>query len=487
MEIAISLRRHLVDELGSDRFDLWFRRGVTLSVDQGILTVSTGDQFRLDRLRPLRHALAKAAEAATGHVVEVVFQLTDDQKPADPASGESNAARSHVSPAVAGSPIASELPEAARREPGESMPGDVSANGSDASAPAFGGARRVRRIPRTLASFVVGDSNRVAHAAILRTPKRLGQFSPLFIHGPTGTGKTHLLESVCEDVRQPCSRRVVLLTSEQFTNQFLEALRGSGLPSFRHKYRDVDLLAIDDVQFFQGKRATIVELQHTVDSLLRNGRQLVFAADRPPSELTDLGQELVGRLAGGVLCETETLDPDVRLGILRQIVARRRLTCDESVLDYIAQQIGDDARQLFGAMNRLQLASETVEQPITLNLALAALADLVQAARRPVRLADIDRVVCRVFGLSEVSLRAAPSSQLHNSARMLAMWLARQHTRSAYAEIGSYFGRRSHSTVISATAKVQRLVDEGGTVRTARGTCPIRDTMRRAQAELRCG
>ena len=146
------------------------------------------------------------------------------------------------------------------------------------------------------------------------------QSSPLFLFGPTGSGKTHLLEGIWSAVRSgSLRRRVLYLSAEQFTSMFLEALQGSGLPSFRYKYRHVDLLLIDDVQFFLGKRATLVELQNTIDALLREHRQLVLAADRSPAELSRFGPELTARFAGGLVCGIEPADSETRLGILRHL------------------------------------------------------------------------------------------------------------------------------------------------------------------------
>ena len=162
---------------------------------------------------------------------------------------------------------------------------------------------------------------------------------------------------------------MIYLSAEQFTNQFLEALRQSGTPSFRRKYRDVELLLIDDVQFFAGKQSTLVELVHTIDTLLREGRQLVFAADRPPAELRALGPELIARLAGGLVCTLEPADFATRLGILQQLAARqsvasRRPKCSPGS----PAQLDGDARQLAGALNRLRAASDAHEQPIDLRL-----------------------------------------------------------------------------------------------------------------------
>jgi chromosomal replication initiator protein len=337
-----------------------------------------------------------------------------------------------------------------------------------------------------LDSFVVGDSNRLAHAAARSVELRLGQVSPLFLHGPTGSGKTHLLEGICAAVRKRGrERRVVSLSAEQFTTYFLEALQGSGLPMFRRKYRDVDLLLIDDVQFFVGKKATLVELQHTMDTLARGGKQLVLAADRPPQDLRNLGGELVARMAGGLVVGIDPAEEATRLGILRSLAVRSPVEMPEEVLQWLASKLPGDARQLQGALHRIAAASEAYDLPVTHALATTAVKDLVDVARRAVQLPDIERAICSVFGIEADQLHAEKRSRNVSWPRMLAMWLARKHTRAALAEIGEYFGRRSHSTVIAAQNSVERWRAGGESLQVASGDCPVDDAIRRVEAELR--
>ena len=246
-----------------------------------------------------------ACSDALGHCPAIEFQLdaaptrshgrTDASGPC-PRYGERRAAR----PAVGGNrAIGRGAPAIARR----------------IAAPRASGLEK-RRFA-SLDTFVAGDGNRLAVTSAEMVVRQPGQHTPLLFYGPTSVGKTHLLEGIWTAARRSHQRlTVVYLSAEQFTSHFLEALRGSGLPSFRRKYRGVGLLMIDDLQFFVGKRATQVELLHTIDTFLREGRQLVFAADRSPAELAELGPELTTRLTSGLVCRIEPPDYATRLGIV---------------------------------------------------------------------------------------------------------------------------------------------------------------------------
>ena len=312
-----------------------------------------------------------------------------------------------------------------------------------------------RRRFASLDTFVAGETNRLAIASAEMVVRQPGQLTPLMFHGPTSVGKTHLLEGIWTAARKSHQRlTAVYLSAEQFTSHFLEALRGSGLPSFRRKYRGVGLLILDDLQFFVGKRATQIELLHTVDTFLREGRQLVFAADRSPAELAELGPELTTRLTSGLVCRIEPADHATRLGIVGQMARRMKLDVPPEVRQFIASRLTSHARELSGALCRLQATSESLGRPISLAMAEEALGDLIRHSGRAVRLADIEKAVCEVFGLEPASLQSDAKEKRVSHPRMLAMWLARKHTRAALSEIGHYFGRRSHSTVISAQKRV---------------------------------
>ena len=328
--------------------------------------------------------------------------------------------------------------------------------------------------------------NRVAVSAAQTAATRPGVYSPLTFVGPPGSGKTHLLEGIWRHVRGARTlRSVIYLSAEQFTNQFIDAIRNTGAPNFRRKIRDVELLLIDDVQFFGGKQSTLVELVHTIDTLVRAGRQLVFAADRPLSELRALGPELIARLSGGLVCTLEAADFGTRLGILRQLAQRQEITIADEVLAWMAGQLDGDARHLAGALNRLRAASDAHEQTIDLEFAQISLSDLIQSCRRPVRLPDIVEAVCDVMGVEAKELQSGSKTASVAMPRMLVMFLARKWTRAALSEISRSLGRRSHSTVVSAQHKVTEWLTDGKTVPLGHGHCRVEDAIKRIEGKLR--
>jgi chromosomal replication initiator protein len=463
-EVMKDLRRCLADRIGADRFELWFGKQVRFELIENQLRVCAPDQFTLERLRKqFRSDISATARELVSGEVSLDFQVV-----------------SQVSPKSSNQSAPNEAPAEAKQASPTLQLRSVE--------PPTRPTRREATGWRTLDSFVVGIGNRIAVTAAKSICQRPGSVSPLFIYGPPGCGKSHLQETICGTVRQSLGlRRVLSLSSEQFTSYFLDALQGSGLPSFRRKCREVDVLAIDNIQFFAGKRATLVELQHTIDSLLRQGRQLILTADRPPNELGRLGPELAARVSGGLVCGIEHADYETRLGIARQMAVRSRRSIPEDVLRLVAAELTGDARRIAGALHRLEATSEALEQTITLDFARSTLSDIFRATVQVVRLADIERAVCETFGLDSRTLKDGGKSKSASHPRMLAMWLARKYTRAAFSEISEHFGRRSHSTVISAEKKVNRWVSDGTTIQLGQAACNVEDAIRRIETQLRTG
>lgn len=462
-EIVSVIRSSIRDEIGADRFELWFSSTV-IRMAGGTVTVCVDNQFSLERLRKSFGSNIQRAVAKTvGSHQEIDYVV--EKNSSDPQE-ENQKAKSK-----------------GRKD-------SVASDGKP-KLTLFGNEQRKKTGRRfaTLNSFSVGESNRLANCGVELVLQELGKISPLFVHGPTGTGKTHLLEGIWSAVRKTSSRRsrIVYLSAEQFTTYFLHALKCGGLPSFRQKYRGVDLLIIDDIQFFAGKQATIVELLHTIDANLRDGAQLVLAADRPPAELSQMGTELTARLSSGLVCEIKPLCRDVRRSMLSNLAVDRGMQLSPDIVEELANQTPGDGRQLSGVINRLWVQSQGTNSPVTMNMVNEVTSELFAHASSMIRLMDIERAICGEFGIDADQLKSSNRTRNISHPRMLAMWLARKHTRAALTEIGEFFGRRSHSTVVSAQNKVEKWVAEGSQVQCSLKSCDVRDIVRRIEENLAVG
>ncbi len=487
---AARVLRAFRSRIGDDRFAVWFGDAVRVAVEPNAgggprVIVTVGSGFTYDWLcRTFHTEMAAAARDACGPSAEVAWEpaavdaaVVSPPQPAEPAKSPRSrptSTRKDGRPTAASSaprphPPSQDLSVVTRQPRGVVTPG--------------------RRPGLRLADFIVGPSNRMACGAVEMALARPGEISPLVIHGPSGVGKTHLLEGACERARelQP-GVNAVCLSAEQFTTAFLQALHGGGgLPGFRRTCRSADLLVIDDLQFFVGKKATILELQHTLDFLQRQGRQVILCCDRELDALPDLGPDLLTRLRGGMTARILPPDYDVRRGIVASIAAKRSLAVPDEVVQYVATHMTRHARELFGAVNRLEATSQMLGLPIGPDMAVEALADLVRSSARSVRLADIERAVCKAFGIDSGSLQSARRARTTSHPRMLAMFLARKHTHAPLVEIGSYFGRRSHSTVIAAQKAVGEWVAKGSQIVLADAAWDVEEAIRRVEDVLRAG
>jgi chromosomal replication initiator protein len=500
MEIVSDLRALLSEKLGQDRFELWLAAAKIVPVD-GKLLVAAPSKFSENWLRRhYRPVVEEAARHVLGKAVVVEFQvdetLTALRQPSSQEKRGAHGGQAHQRPCGASGDTRDAKLGASRNCPVPD-PGPIFSLGTaDAAQMAVTNhtARdrngRTDAAPRrrfsTLDSFVVGACNRLAHASAQSAAERPGTLTPLVVYGPHGCGKTHLLEGIWTTARRGTCANAVYLSAEQFTTLFVAALRGGGLPSFRRKYRGVELLLVDDLQFLVGKRATRVELLHTIDSLLREGRQLVFSADRQPGELSELGPELTTRLAGGMVCKLEAPDRQTRLRLVQEFARRLELVLADDVAEFIADRITAGGRELAGAVNRLHATARILACPIDRAFAETTLAESAIGAR-VVRLSDIQRAVCDVFGLAKDSLQSSRRSKAVSEPRTLAMWLARKHTRAGLAEIGQFFGRRSHSTVISAEKRVSDWMAQQAEVDLPNARLRVEEAVRRVEAQLRAG
>jgi chromosomal replication initiator protein len=334
-----------------------------------------------------------------------------------------------------------------------------------ASHDALGGSPLDPRL--TFGSFVVGRSNTLAHAAARQVAEgRRGDsvmFNPLYIHAGVGLGKTHLLQAVTWAGNSGTERKVLYLTAEKFMYGFVAALKTQTALAFKEALRGIDVLVIDDMQFLQGK-TTQAEFCHTLNALIDAGRQVVIAADRPPSDLESLDERVRSRLAGGLVVEMASLGEELRLGILKSRVAAARahhasFDVPAPVLEYLARTITHNGRDLEGAVNRLLAHSKLNATPVTLEMAEREVRDLVRPQEpKRIKIEDIQRVVARQYNVSRSDLLSSRRTANVVRPRQVAMYLAKTLTLRSLPEIGRRFGGRDHTTVLHAVRKIEALV-----------------------------
>ncbi|TWT42849.1 DnaA ATPase domain-containing protein [Botrimarina hoheduenensis] len=443
-------RQQLCQAVGEERYSVWFDDAVEVHAEGTQLRLTAPTVFHRERLRTqFREAISAAAAKACGTACKVEYlvaaevegaQVVDKPRSRSKRTIREASAKPRVTP-VAVDPLAGwvETPSAAEAV--------------------------------TACRGVV--SGRLTA-------------SPLLLWGAPGVGKTHLLRAVADGVRQrDRSRRVLIVTAEQFVVGFVAALRGSGLPNFRAKHREIDLLLLDNAHQLVGKERTTEEFLHTIDALVARGGQVVMTSDRSPSELAQLGPELASRLAGGVTAPLRMPDSAGRVGLVQQAAAERGIELSPLACQTLAATLQGGAREVAGAMNRIALLHETFQSPLDDDLMRRVAREINQLSAPRVGIDQIEMAVCEVFGVGTKELRSDKRTKAVSEPRMLAMWLARKLTGSAWSEIGDHFGRRSHSTVIAAHHRVERLLASDNPPRLAGQAGDLHEAIRRVESTLR--
>jgi chromosomal replication initiator protein len=320
----------------------------------------------------------------------------------------------------------------------------------------------------TFDSFVIGSSNRFAHAAALAVAEAPAQaYNPLFIYGGTGLGKTHLLQAVGQYVGEHSRKLSVrYITSETFMNDFINSLRDKRIEGFKQRYRTYDLLLIDDIQFLEHKERIQEEFFHTFNSLYEAGRQIVISSDRPPREISTLEERLRSRFEWGLITDIQPPDLETRIAILRKKVKTDGIHVpDPQVLTFIAGRVSTNIRELEGALTRVVAFSSLTARPMTVELAQDVLKDVFPQGQAPeVSIERIQTAVSERFGLSMDELCGDRRSQNIVYPRQVAMYLSRELTDASLPKIGREFGGRDHTTVIHATSKIARMIREDRSV-----------------------
>jgi chromosomal replication initiator protein len=422
-EVAARITAAFAEQIGAARFHLWFPPNAALSWIAGELRITCrNDHFRDWARDQFGDELERAAKSVVG---EVVVTYCVDATLFD----------------------AAERPEPERKKPAVNLFGER-------EVPRHKEMREDRHSQRrwkTFAEFVPGASNRVAAAAAQAVIDEGGLGpNPLVLHGPVGTGKTHLLEAIAAGLRKR-SEKPLFLTAEEFTHRFIQSARRQRTGNFRRFTRGAGALLLDDVQFFANKRATQEELLHVLDGYVAEGMPVVVTLDTHPRLAEDLLPELTDRLLGGAAWGLLPPDDVTRLAILKA----KAMPLPEDVLKHLARHLTGNVRELEGAIHSLRHYGKVTGEPITLALAKDILSDLLRHTVRAIGLADIDAATCKTFRLMAGTLQSKARTLAVTQPRMLAVYLARKHTTATFGEIAKHFGVRQHSTAIAAEKKVR--------------------------------
>jgi chromosomal replication initiator protein len=355
--------------------------------------------------------------------------------------------------------------DAAAHEPGHIDPGRhgsvPGSTGPMGSGPRLGGTRLNSKY--TFETFVIGSSNRFAHAAAVAVAEAPAKaYNPLFVYGDSGLGKTHLLHAIGHYAQTLYSGlKVRYVSSEEFTNDFINMIRDGKQDGFRRRYRDVDVLLVDDIQFLENKEGTQEEFFHTFNTLHNASKQIVISSDRAPKRLVTLEDRLRSRFEWGLLTDVQPPELETRIAILRRKAIQEGLNAPPEVLEYIASRISTNIRELEGALIRVTAFASLNRQSVDLQLAEIVLKDLIPEAQGPqITIATIMGQTASYFGLSIEDLCGTSRSRVLVTARHIAMYLCRELTDLSLPKIGQQFGGRDHTTVINADRKIRSLMAE---------------------------
>lgn len=437
MEIALEdlWRRtleNLKKELNVPTFQVMFHDTKPQKIEGDTIFILTPNQFIKEWLESRhREPLSEAIFKASGRNLKIQFIITSPTSPdGEPSSG----------------PATETLPSGSR-EPSLSIP---------AAQPDLN--------PRyTFDAFVVGSSNRFAQAAALAVAERPAQaYNPLFIYGGVGLGKTHLIQAIGHFINQHhphLSARYV--TSEKFTNDFIQAVMEGNSKNFQRKYREVDVLLIDDIQFLAGKEQTQEEFFHTFNALYGANKQIVITSDRPPREISPLEERLRSRFESGLLTDIKPPDLETRIAILKKKANQSGTVVPPEVLEFIASHIKSNIRELEGALTRVEAYSKLTRQPITLSLSEEILRDiLINNEEKIITPELIIGEVCRFYSLKKAELLSSKRQQSFTYPRQIAIYLCRELTDLSFPSIGKIFGGRDHTTIIHSYNKICDLLSQ---------------------------
>jgi chromosomal replication initiator protein len=459
----------IAQRVGQQRFHVWFNNSTKLDLRQDGLEIAVPNDFISEWIgKNFTRPIQEAAHEVLGtplqvrfSVVPELFEVESARKPAPPAEelpakpasrGKGGNGKANGAPRAAPQTISRAVQIVPPRPPAGAAPDrDAAAMSPFTSRP---------RLRHDLESFVVGPSNQLAYNTAQYVSEFPGvQYNPLFIHGGCGLGKTHLLQGLCRKfIERHPTKRWMYLTGEEFTNEFLAALRANKLDGFRRRVRDLDLLVIDDVHFLGGKRATQEEFLHTFNAIEAMGRQVVMASDNHPKLIEEFGESLINRFVSGMVVRIDPPNFATRCEILRSLARRTGASLSDEVVCWIARRVTQNVRELEGALTRVAAHALMCGREANVEMVQEALGDLDRQLVAPVPPENVLQSVCNYFGLEHKDLMSGRRQRTISLARSVAMFLVRKTAKLSFPEIGSRMGKRNHSTVISACRRIERAV-----------------------------
>jgi chromosomal replication initiator protein len=464
----------------------WLKLTRPLGLVENTALIATPNEFVKEQLETrLRALITQALSQQLGRDIQLAVTVDPAPQATMPASAADLVAEPQASrlPGLAGPQgpepdLGSRLgppPSAPHAHPSHDAPGEAAPGGPGVhadpgrpggpggmpQAPRLGGTRLNSKY--TFETFVIGSSNRFAHAAAVAVAEAPAKaYNPLFIYGDSGLGKTHLLHAIGHYAQTLYSGlKVRYVSSEEFTNDFINMIRDGKQDGFRRRYRDVDVLLVDDIQFLENKEGTQEEFFHTFNTLHNASKQIVISSDRAPKRLVTLEDRLRSRFEWGLLTDVQPPELETRIAILRRKAIQDTLNVPPEVLEYIASRISTNIRELEGALIRVTAFASLNRQSVDLQLAEIVLKDLIPEAQGPqITAATIMGQTASYFGLSIEDLCGASRSRVLVTARHIAMYLCRELTDLSLPKIGQQFGGRDHTTVINADRKIRSLMAE---------------------------
>lgn len=313
----------------------------------------------------------------------------------------------------------------------------------------------------TFETFVIGQNNELAHAASTAVAKNPGsQYNPLFIYGGVGLGKTHLMHAVGNKaLANNPSMKILYVTSEKFTNDYVAALGQKRMDSFKALYRNVDMLLVDDIQFIAGKEQTQEVFFHTFNELRDKGKQIILTSDRLPKDIPSIEQRLVSRFEWGMVADISAPNLETRMAILQTKLNKKGVEVSKEVIEFIAENVINNIRELEGALNKLLIYQQIENKPLTLEQAKTILASIVNAKKKAVTLSKIAESVASFYSITMDDLLKQSRRKEYVKPRQTAMYIARKELGSSFPSIGEFFGGRDHTTVMHGVEKVEKAVD----------------------------